>query len=105
MRGRPARRRVVYVIEGALEHQIESEQPATVKAGKALFMPAEAIQVVKNIGSGNAAELATYVAKKGKPLVVSGQVRTGGDGITGDANGARGGNRPLVVGRRTFPLP
>jgi hypothetical protein len=35
-----------------------------------LFIPAESIHAVKNIGSGNAAELATYVAEKGKPLVV-----------------------------------
>jgi len=61
---------IVYVIEGVLEYQVESEPPATVKAGEVLFIPAEAIHTVKNIGSGNAAELATYVAEEGKPLVV-----------------------------------
>ena len=61
---------IVSVIEGMLAYQVESEPPATVKAGEVSFIPAEAIHAVKNIVSGNAAELATYVAEKGKPLVV-----------------------------------
>jgi hypothetical protein len=32
-------------------------------------MPSKAY-AVKNVGSGNGAELATYVVEKGKPLVV-----------------------------------
>jgi quercetin dioxygenase-like cupin family protein len=62
---------IVYVIEGVLEYQVVGEPPAAVKAGEVLVIPAEAIHAVKNFGSGNAAELATYVAEKGKPLVVS----------------------------------
>jgi quercetin dioxygenase-like cupin family protein len=42
----------------------------TLKAGDVLFVPARAIHSAKNVGSGNAAELATYVVEKGKPLVV-----------------------------------
>ena len=61
---------IVYVIEGVLEYQVESEPPVTLKAGEVFFIPAEAIHAVKNIGSGDAAELATYVAEQGKPLVV-----------------------------------
>jgi len=62
---------IVFVIEGVLEYQVEGgEPPVTVKAGEVLFIPAEATHTVKNIGSGNAAELATYVAEEGKPLVV-----------------------------------
>ena len=62
---------IVFVIEGVLEYQVEGgEPPVTVKAGEVLFIPAEATHTVKNIGSGNAAELATYVAEDGKPLVV-----------------------------------
>jgi len=61
---------IVYVIEGELEYRIEDESPVTVKAGQVVFIPADAIHAVKNVGSGNAAELATYVAEKGKPLVV-----------------------------------
>ena len=46
----------------------------TLKAGEVLFIPAETIHAAKNVGSGNAAELATYIVEKGKPLVVLGQV-------------------------------
>ena len=49
---------------------IESEPPTTLDAGEVLFVPAETIHAVKNVGSGNAAELVTYVVEKGKPLLV-----------------------------------
>ena len=60
---------IVYTIEGTLEYQVEGKPPVTLKAGEVLFIPAGAIHEVKNIGSDNAAELATYVVEKGKPLV------------------------------------
>jgi quercetin dioxygenase-like cupin family protein len=41
-----------------------------VKHGDVLFVPAGAVHSAKNIGSGNGAELATYVVEKGKPLLV-----------------------------------
>ena len=61
---------IVYVLEGTLEYQIENKPPATYKAGDVLLVPAGAIHWVKNVGSGNGAELATYVVEKGKPLIV-----------------------------------
>jgi quercetin dioxygenase-like cupin family protein len=61
---------IVYVIDGVLEYQVAGELPVTITAGEVLFIPAETIHAVKNTGSGNAAELATYVVEKGKPLVV-----------------------------------
>jgi quercetin dioxygenase-like cupin family protein len=61
---------IVYAIEGVMEYQLEGKPPATLKAGEVLFIPAGAIHSVKNIGKGNAAELATYIVEKGKPLVV-----------------------------------
>jgi quercetin dioxygenase-like cupin family protein len=61
---------VAYVLEGTLEYQLEGEPPLTLKAGEALFIPAGTIHAAKNVGSGNAAELATYIVEKGKPLVV-----------------------------------
>lgn len=61
---------IVYAIEGSLEYRVEGEPPVTLKPGEVLFIPAGAIHAVKNVGSGNAAELATYVVEKGKPLVV-----------------------------------
>ena len=65
---------IAYVIEGVLEYQLEGRPPVTLKAGEALFIPAATIHSAKNIGSGNAAELATYLVKKGKPLVAFGPV-------------------------------
>ena len=65
---------IAYVIEGSLEYRLEGKPPVTLKAGEALFIPAGAIHSAKNVGGGNAAELATYVVEKGKPLVVPGQV-------------------------------
>jgi quercetin dioxygenase-like cupin family protein len=61
---------IVYAIEGSMEYQLEGRQPVTLKPGEVLFIPAGTIHSVKNVGSGNAAELATYVVETGKPLVV-----------------------------------
>jgi quercetin dioxygenase-like cupin family protein len=61
---------VAYVLEGVLEYQFEGEAPVTLKAGEALFIPAGTIHTAKNVGTGSAAELATYIVEKGKPLVV-----------------------------------
>jgi quercetin dioxygenase-like cupin family protein len=61
---------IVYAIEGLLEYRLKGKPPVTLKAGEVLFIPAGTIHEVKNVGSGNAAELATYVVEKGKPLVV-----------------------------------
>jgi quercetin dioxygenase-like cupin family protein len=61
---------LVYVIEGLFEYQLEGEPAVTLKAGDVLFIPAGKIHSVKNVGSGNGAELATYIVEKGKPLVV-----------------------------------
>jgi quercetin dioxygenase-like cupin family protein len=64
---------IVYVIEGLLEYQVDGKPPVTLKAGEVLFVPAGTVHAAKNVGSGNAAELATYIVEKGKPLVVLGR--------------------------------
>ena len=61
---------LVYVAEGVLEYQLDGRPPVTLKAGEVLFIPYGTIHAVKNVGSGNATELATYFAEKGKPLLV-----------------------------------
>jgi quercetin dioxygenase-like cupin family protein len=61
---------IIYVLEGSLEYQLEGKPPTTLNAGDVLLVPAETIHAVRNVGSGNAAELATYVVEKGKPLIV-----------------------------------
>ena len=60
---------IIYVLEGSLEYQVEGKPPVTLKAGDVLFIPAGTIHAAKNVGTVNAAELATYVVEKGKPLV------------------------------------
>ena len=64
---------IVYVIEGLLEYQLEGKAPVTLKAGEVLFIPAGAVHSARNVGTDNAAELATYIVEKGKPLVISGR--------------------------------
>lgn len=61
---------IVYVIEGVFEYQVEGKAPVTLKAGEVLFIPPRTIHAAKNVGKGNAAELATYIVEKGKPLLV-----------------------------------
>ena len=60
---------IIYVVEGVFEYQLDGKPPVTVKAGEVLFVPAGVIHAAKNVGSGNAVELATYIVDKGKPLV------------------------------------
>jgi quercetin dioxygenase-like cupin family protein len=61
---------IVYVVEGELEYALEDRAPVTVKAGEVLFIPSGVGHAVRNVGSGKAAELATYIVEKGKPLLV-----------------------------------
>jgi quercetin dioxygenase-like cupin family protein len=60
---------IIYVLDGTLEYEIDGEAPVTVSAGEALTVPAERVHSVRNVGDGNAAELATYIVEKGKPLL------------------------------------
>ena len=60
---------IIYVLEGTLEYRLEGQPAVRVSAGEVFFVPAETVHTARNVGSGNAAELATYVVEKGKPLV------------------------------------
>lgn len=60
---------IIYVLEGALEYQLEGQAPVTLKAGDVLFVPAGVPHSARNVGTGNGSELATYIVEKGKPLV------------------------------------
>jgi quercetin dioxygenase-like cupin family protein len=66
---------VAYVLEGTLEYQLDGQPPMTLKTGQALFIPAGTIHAAKNVGTGNAVELATYIVEKGKPLLVQAKVQ------------------------------
>ena len=61
---------IIYVLEGTLEYEVEGKPPTRLKAGDVLFIPAGTVHSAKNVGSGNGAELGTYIVEKGKPLVV-----------------------------------
>ena len=70
---------LVYVVEGLLEYALDGRPPVTLKAGDVLFIPAGIPHAVKNVGSGNAAEIATYIVEKGKQLLVPRGERTVGN--------------------------
>jgi quercetin dioxygenase-like cupin family protein len=59
---------IIYVIEGTWAYEIAGK-PVTAKPGDTLFVPSGTIHSAKNIGTGTAAELATYVVQKGRPLL------------------------------------
>ena|SRR5436190_24391033 len=57
-----------YVLEGTLELLVEGQPARTLKAGDSFFIPPGVVHDGKNIGSGPAKVLATYVVEKGKPV-------------------------------------
>jgi quercetin dioxygenase-like cupin family protein len=58
---------IIYVLGGTLEYEVDGK-PVTLKAGDVLFVPTGVIHAARNVGKDPAAELATYVLEKGKPL-------------------------------------
>jgi quercetin dioxygenase-like cupin family protein len=60
---------IIYVLEGTLEYEIDGDQPKRVDAGRDADVPAERVHAMRNVGDGHAAELATYVVEKNKPLL------------------------------------
>ena len=61
---------IIYVLEGTLQYDIDGQPSITASAGDALTVPAETAHAVRNVGAGNAVELATYVVEAGKPFLV-----------------------------------
>ncbi len=59
----------IYVLFGTIEYEIDGKW-VTVKAGDSLFVPDGVVHAARNTGTEPAAELATYVLDKGKPLTV-----------------------------------
>jgi quercetin dioxygenase-like cupin family protein len=62
---------LVYVVEGALEYQVDGKPWITLRAGDVLFIPARAVHAARNPGGTNGVELATYLVEKGKPLLTT----------------------------------
>lgn len=59
---------VIYVLRGTLEYEVAGRGAITLRAGGVLFIPAGVAHSARNVGPGEAAELATYIVEKGKPL-------------------------------------
>ena len=60
---------IAYVLEGTMEYELNGKA-VVLKAGDALYIPAGTVHSARNLGASNAAELATYVVDKNKPIVV-----------------------------------
>jgi quercetin dioxygenase-like cupin family protein len=60
---------IIYVLKGTLQYQLDGQEPVVLKPGGVLFVPYGVVHSAKNIGDGDASELATYVVEKGKPLL------------------------------------
>ena len=60
---------IIYVTEGVVDYEVGGKW-VTVKAGEVLFIPNGTVHAARNTGTVRAAELATYVVEKGKPLSV-----------------------------------
>ena len=58
---------IIYVTKGTLEYEVAGKW-VTVKAGEVLFVGDGVVHAARNSGKEPAAELATYVLEKGKPL-------------------------------------
>lgn len=58
---------LIYVTRGTIEYEVAGKW-VTVKAGEVLFVPDGVVHAARNPGREPAAELATYVLRKGKPL-------------------------------------
>ena len=58
---------IIYVTTGTLEYEVAGKL-VTLKAGDVLFVPTGTVHAARNVGTVPAAELATYVLEKGKPL-------------------------------------
>ena len=58
---------IIYVLTGTLEYEVAGKL-VTLKAGDVLFVPNGTVHAARNVGTTPAAELATYVIEKGKPL-------------------------------------
>ena len=61
---------IVYVLSGSLEYRLDGRPPVTVGPGEVLFIPDGTVHAVRNVGSENASELATYVVRNGESLLI-----------------------------------
>lgn len=60
---------VIYVLKGTWVYELDGKPPVTVKAGEVLFIPDGVVHSARNIGTDTGIELATYILRKGEPLL------------------------------------
>lgn len=60
---------VIYVLKGTWVYELDGQPPITVKAGEVLFVPDGVVHSARNIGTETGVELATYILRKGEPLL------------------------------------
>jgi len=60
---------VIYVLQGTWLYELDGQPPVTVKAGEVLFVPDGVVHSARNIGEEIGIELATYILRKGEPLL------------------------------------
>jgi quercetin dioxygenase-like cupin family protein len=60
---------VVNMLAGSLEYRVEGRPAVTLRAGDVLFIPSGSAHAVRNVGTDAASELATYIVRKGEPLL------------------------------------
>ena len=57
-----------YVLEGTVLLEVTGQPPRTLHAGDVFFIPPNTIHDGKNVGTGPAKVLATYIVERGKPV-------------------------------------
>lgn len=62
---------IAYVLTGTLEYRVEGGPPVTLRAVETLLIAAGAVHSARNVGAGQAVELATYIVRKGEPLLTT----------------------------------
>ena len=60
---------IAHVLQGTVEYVLDGK-PVILKTGDSVYIPAGVVHSARNAGGGNAAELATYIVEKNKPVVV-----------------------------------
>jgi quercetin dioxygenase-like cupin family protein len=59
---------IAYVLAGSIGLEMDGKPARTMQAGEAFMIPNGTVHNVKNMGTGPAKVIATYVIEKGKPV-------------------------------------
>jgi quercetin dioxygenase-like cupin family protein len=60
---------IAHVLQGTIEYVLDGKK-VLLKTGESVYIPAGTVHSARNVGSGSAAELATYIVEKNQPVVV-----------------------------------